>query len=189
MVKEENLEKGKMGESEKQDLLRQSEISLILDTYDDIFSDFDPRPYNQRAISHDLLEEANRAVRNTPKGDIQLKFMVPSRIRILQYENLIKKRLKDHFAHHYQIEQENLKKIKWQGAKWFAVGIAFMMFATFIHELTGFWFNLLTIISEPAGWFSFWEGLGKIFIVAEEKSPSLKFYERMSRAEILFMSY
>ena len=36
---------------EKQDLLSKGEISILLDTYDDIFSDFDPRPYSQRALS------------------------------------------------------------------------------------------------------------------------------------------
>ena len=36
--------------SEKQKLLEISEISLLLDSYDDIFSDFDQRPYAQRAL-------------------------------------------------------------------------------------------------------------------------------------------
>ena len=42
---------------ETEKLLQQSEISLLLDSYDDIFSDFDPRPYNQRALSQDFLAE------------------------------------------------------------------------------------------------------------------------------------
>jgi len=39
-------------EMHKKKLLQLSEISLIIDTYDDIFSDFDPRPYSQRALAH-----------------------------------------------------------------------------------------------------------------------------------------
>ena len=33
-------------------------VSLWLDTYEDIFSDFDPRPYGQRALSEDFVAEA-----------------------------------------------------------------------------------------------------------------------------------
>ena len=37
------------------------EISFWLDSYDDLFSDFDPRPYAQKGFSEDFLDEAKRA--------------------------------------------------------------------------------------------------------------------------------
>src|SRR5690349_704077 len=47
-------------------LLIKSELSIWLDTYDDIFSDFDPRPLNERALSDDFLSEARKMARDTP---------------------------------------------------------------------------------------------------------------------------
>ena len=35
--------------------LREGNISLVLDSYDDLFSDFDPRDYSQKALSDDFL--------------------------------------------------------------------------------------------------------------------------------------
>ena len=52
-----------------------------------------------------------------------------------------------------------------------------------------FWINLLFTIGEPAGWFSFWEGLGKIFIDPENKTPEYEFYKKMSETEITFFNY
>ena len=49
-------------------LLKKSEISLSLDNYDDIFSDFDPRPFSQRALSDDFLIEAKKASRDKVSG-------------------------------------------------------------------------------------------------------------------------
>ncbi len=74
----------------KETLLKASEISIILDTYDDIFSDFDPRPYSERALSDDFLIEANKASRDKASGQIELIFLIPQKMRNIESENLIK---------------------------------------------------------------------------------------------------
>ena len=56
-------------------------VSLWLDTYEDIFSDFDPHPYGQRALSEDFLAEARRAVRDRRDEVPELRFLVPTQIR------------------------------------------------------------------------------------------------------------
>ena len=39
-----------------------SSVHIALDDYDDIFSDFDISPYNQRALSKDFLDELKTRV-------------------------------------------------------------------------------------------------------------------------------
>ena len=80
---------------EKQQLLKMSEISLIIDTYDDIFSDFDPRPFDQRTISDDFLFEIKRASKEKPSGVIELKFMMPEKLRKPEQEVLIRKGIRE----------------------------------------------------------------------------------------------
>ena len=57
--------------------LREGNISLILDDYNDLFSDFDPRHYSERALSDDFLAESKRASRDKPAGSLEVKFLVP----------------------------------------------------------------------------------------------------------------
>ena len=40
---------------------REGNISIVLDSYDDLFSDFDPRPYRIRALSDDFLLECKKS--------------------------------------------------------------------------------------------------------------------------------
>src|SRR5262249_60242404 len=75
-------------------------VSLWLDNYDDIFSDFDPRPYSQRALSEDFLAEARRAVRDRHDEVPELRLLVPTPARHVEDETIIRKRLHEHFRKH-----------------------------------------------------------------------------------------
>lgn len=181
-----------MAEEVKENLdIKEANISLILDNYNDIFSSFDPRPYTERALSDDFLEECKRAARDK-EDKIELRLLIPKAQRNLKEEWKIRKRLHDHFQHHVKVEEKEIRKLKWEGASWFGLGTCFILIDSYLKQqtfFTGFLLTLITTMLEPAGWFSFWEGLGKIFITAREKSPTLEFYEKMSRAEINFAEY
>lgn len=51
-----------------------TEISIWVDTYDDVFSDFDSRPYDNRELSDDFLTEVRKMVRSNAPGKVELKF-------------------------------------------------------------------------------------------------------------------
>lgn len=175
----------------KKELLKESEISLIIDTYDDIFSDFDPRPFSQRALSQDFLDEAKRASRDKNYEKIQIKFLTPKNIRKAWEESIIKRRLKEHFRKHaLELKKQHLKIIK-EGLSFLLLGIAFMI-------LTGFFLSkssptrltiFLSVFLEPGGWFLFWEGLYLIIFESRKETPYLQFYKKMSTANIIFNSY
>jgi len=174
----------------KQKLLEASEISLILDTYDDIFSDFDPRPYSQRALSDDFLIEAKRASREKIIG-MELKFLIPREKRNTETENIIKKRLHEHFKKHHDIVEDEVKKIFRTGIILVIIGVILMSGAAFIKQFLGneFLWTILFIIAEPAGWFTVWTGFDRILDSAKSKRQDFEFYRKMSKAEISFNSY
>ena len=178
---------------EKEKLLKMSEISIVLDTYDDIFSDFDPRPYIYRALSDDFLIEIKKAVRDKPSGIIELKLLMPSDKRKLDQENLVKRRLRDHFKKHYLQMINEVGYIKRKAIGMIILGIALMICAAFVSyyflENGKFISHLLIVLLEPAGWFIFWTGLDQIFYEIKDKKPGLDFYEKMSQAEIWFYDY
>ncbi|VVB78376.1 Uncharacterised protein [uncultured archaeon] len=176
--------------------VREGNISLVLDSYDDLFSDFDPRPYASRGLSDDFIFECKKAVRD--KGGItELRLLIPANKRNMREEGIIKKRLKEHFKKHFREEHKIIKRIKREGLLWFFIGSIILVISTFLFEFKGnltntylrVFFDFLFIISQPAGWFTFWEGLGKIFIVAREESPDYEFYKKMMDCNVYFLNY
>jgi hypothetical protein len=170
--------------------IKEANISLIINSYTDIFSDFDPRPFQERALSDDFLQECRRAARGKNEA-LELRILVPKVLRNQREEWKIKKRLKDHFEHHSKIADKEIRSIKREGISWFILGTFFIMSFTYLEESAfhGFLIQIIKTMLEPAGWFSFWEGLGKIFITAREKTPEFDFYQKMSKAEINFAEY
>jgi hypothetical protein len=175
--------------------LRQGNISLVLDSYDDLFSDFDPRSYSEKALSDDFLAECKRAARHQ-EGVTELRLLLPSNRRKIHEEAIIKKRLKSHFLKHYQEEKRIIGRIRREGFLWFLIGSVILTMSTLLYEYKAdfyaqlkFLWDFLFIISQPAGWFTFWEGLGKVFIVAREEIPNYEFYKKMSEANIYFLNY
>jgi hypothetical protein len=173
------------------ELLKEGNVSLILDSYHDIFSSFDPRLFSERALSDDFLMECKRAVRDKVDDDSawELRLMVPSNKRSLSDESRIRIRLKSHFDKHYVEKLKEIKSVKREGIMWFFLGAVFIFFATLLYNKEGFLFNMIQIMLEPAGWFTFWEGLGKVFIHAREKEPEMKFYKKMAHSKVTFIGY
>ena len=74
--------------------LREDNIGLILNSYEDIFSDFDPRPHNVRALSDDFLLECKKASVDM-NDELELRFLIPKHKRSANEEYEIRKRLKN----------------------------------------------------------------------------------------------
>lgn len=176
---------------EERALIKEGNISLILDSYNDIFSSFDPRPYSEKAISVDFLAECKNAARDKQEG-IELRLLIPKKGRNAPEETSIKRRLRSHFHKHFLEQEKELKKIKQSGALWAIIGIVLMIISALIitYELKkNIAINLLEVIMVPAGWFLFWEGLDKILIEARAKRPEHDFYRKMAGAEVSFRGY
>lgn len=175
---------------ERERLFEQEEISLWLDSYNDLFSDFDPREYSQRALSDDFLEEAKKASADKKIGKrLNLRFSIHPKKRDLQHEEIIKQRLRSHFFKHFNLLLEEKIKILRRGLLFVILGIILMGLATFIlfyYEDKTILINFLIVFLEPAGWFFFWEGLGLIMFEAKKRKTDIEFYQKMSEANILF---
>ena len=167
---------------------REGNISIVLDSYDDVFSDFDPRHYEVRALSDDFLLECKKAAL-VKKDKPELIFLIPKKRRNYADEVKIKKRLKEYFHKHFNEQKRGIKKLRGLGVFWFALGALAMALMPFLLEYEQFAYKILIIMAEPAGWFFFWEGLYMFFITAKDKKPDYDFYKKMSTSEIHFYDY
>ena len=172
-----------------QKILEISEISLWLDNYDDIFSDFDPREYSQRSLSDDFLTEANKASRD--KGTkLELRLLLPAHQRNPKDEALIKKRLRDHFNKHAHLLRNEIKETKKKAFAILLIGVVLMLAASYVDSfnLSNIAAKFLFVLLEPTGWFFTWFALDKIFYTSELTKSQYNFYSKMSRCEIMFIS-
>ena len=177
-------------------ILREGNISLILDSYHDLFSDFDPRGYSERTISDDFLFECRRAIRDRPYEEFELRLLMPKLKRNLNDELKIKKRLKDYFQKHVHEKKREVRSIVRTGLFMAGIGFFLMILGAWLiftkfSEGT-FLAAVLTIVLEPSGWFFFWEGMAKAIFLNEDerkRKRDLEFYSKISRAQVYFLSY
>ena len=187
-----------MEEDEKQKLLKISEIAVHLDAYDDIFSDFDPRPYSVRALSDDFLAEMQKACKVKPSGNLEIKFIIPKKMENGEHESLIKRRLKEFFKKHHELKHKEIKKAQRKAVKFIVAGAIISMVGTYIalldsatqsSKIWNFLIKLLLVLLEPAGWFFIWDGLSRFVSIREDSKDELDFYEKMLNSEYHFTTH
>jgi hypothetical protein len=162
------------------------EIYIRLEQYDDIFSDFDVRPFSRRALSSDFLEEIKRAANDKFDGGIDLILHVPGGSRNDAEEAIIAERLKGHFQRHFQILKKKKNKIIRFGLVMVALGIIAMIAATkliYIDESSNAWLSFLHLFLDPVAIFLLWEGMDQIIFSSKNVEPELDFYRKMSHEE------
>jgi len=177
--------------AEKKRKLGTSEIGFLIDDYDYIFSDFDPRPFSSRALSDDFLIEARKASKDKKTGNIKLSFLIPKKNRKLKEEETIKRRLKAHFEKHEEQSKRDYQKMLRHGIFFLVLGTLIMFAAAFVlFKFPGqnFVENFFVLMLEPAGWFLFWSGLDLMIFKSKEVKPTFEFYKKMANAEIYFQN-
>jgi hypothetical protein len=174
----------------KKELLNESEISLVLDTYDDIFSDFDPRHFNTRALSEDFLLEAKRACLDKPDG-LELRFLIPRAHRNVAHEALIKQRLREHFTKHNLMILEKIRIYKKQAMILIISGVllGFAAIGVTLLNINQVIKNALEIILQPASWFTIWTGFEHLTFMPEKLTSESEFYRKMTSAHVFFTPY
>jgi hypothetical protein len=170
------------------------EISLRLESYDDIFSDFDIRPFSKRALSVDFLDEIKRASSDKTSEGVELVLFVPESERSESHDTTIRERLAAHFRRHYHLLAAEKRRFMRRGWSMVGLGIISMIGAALIHFNTpekSLFMSFLLVFLEPAAWFLLWEGMDQIVFESKSINPELDFYRKMSSAHghVHFKSY
>jgi hypothetical protein len=173
------------------DIRSKAVLSVWLNSYDDIFSDFDPRPFNERVLSDDFITEAKKIAREKPDGKIEFKLLIPEKLRDAGAEAVIVKSLHAHFRRFARAIEIEKRKTGRMGLLLALGGFSLLSLATWIANLPvrSFFHNTSLVIIEPAGWFLAWTGLDQLFYASRKRKPELAFNDRMAHADIVFLSY
>jgi len=166
-------------------------VNIALDTYDDIFSDFDPSPYSTRLLSDDFLKEVQKRYTERQRGEFEIRFTIPAAQRNQKTEALIRKRIKDYFHQVLKNSEYELKKKRRRGLAYVALGFALLATQMYLSTHNGdssFLVKLLEILLVPAGWYGMFEGIGNLLETPPSLESQQKFYKKMKDANYIFMS-
>ena len=175
----------------QQSLLKLAEVSILLDSYDDIFSDFDPSPYSERTLSDDFIIQAKKFSRNKSENKMSLRLLLPANKRKEQEEKMIIKRLHSYFKSVHQALKSEVKKANIRGLILTLIGTIVMIAASYISFMKPekYHVHFLLVLFEPAGWFLLWTGFDHLVNSPKETKRDIDFYAKMIKSEIIFLTY
>jgi hypothetical protein len=165
-------------------------VSVWIDGFDDLFSDFDPRSYDERNISDDFLYELKKLTAEHEVQIAEIKLLIPSKMKSEKNETLISKRFHQHFVHKFHSYRKKLKKHHKTGILILSAGLFLLLAAGYLASLkeTTLLFRIFFVITEPSGWYFAWTGLERLFSEEKKNLPELEFYKKISNARIVFSS-
>jgi len=160
----------KEGEEHIQDI---QDLTVAVDTWEDIFSDFDPGPVEKRVLSEDFLTEIKKRFRETRRGQVTITFLAPAALKDEEFERKVIKRLKQYFKFRSLSVLQEINDLRRRGFYFVLTGIcslAALTFLTYYKIAEKLILELMGIILMPLGWFGIWEGFSRII----EPSPYMK---------------
>ncbi len=164
------------------------DVKLWLDSYDDIYSDFDSRQYHKRRISEDYLDELRNELKISEKFDGNIILLLPKSKRAEASEIIIAKGLSAYFIKQYEFHKNKCAVKLKNGILLFISGFFIMLFNTWFsfHFSQSFAVNFLRILLEPAGWFLLWAAFDFLYYDFTKLKAERNIYKQISSAQILF---
>jgi len=165
------------------------EVDIAIDTWDDIFSDFDPSPLNERTLSEDFIVELRKRYRETRKGSFAVTIYAPTSLKDAKSESTVIQRLKRHFQHRSMQRQKEIARIRIKGVIFVLFGICFLTFLTlaaYFKIFNNLAIDILGIVVMPLGWFGIWEGFSKVVDTSPKFIQEEILFDKLSKAQYRF---
>ena len=167
------------------------EICIWIDKYDDVFSDFDSRPFADRALSDDFLRELRKMISDKSGNETVLKFHILDDQRNSESEAIISHNLRTHFRHIADVLTGDRKQTLHKGYMLLGFGFLLILFLFFLTTIVSkaAYLNGINLMLEPVGWFMTWTGLDYVFQISRKSQSALQFNSKMANAQIAFSSF
>jgi len=164
-------------------------IYLWLDSYDDIYSDFDSRHYQSRKISEDFVAELRFEIKNLPDSPNMILFLT-ARKRKKSLELVIAPSLHSFFTSQFKWHRDLCQQKLTKGLLLLIIGVMVMLLNSWLiyGAPVSFLFVCIKVLLEPAGWFLLWAGLDFLFYDFSDFRKTRDFYSILSRMKIYFQS-
>lgn len=167
-----------------------AELSLWLDYYDDIYSDFDSRHYLKRRVSEDFLYELRHAFKYKKERITELFLFLPQNRRDESNENSIAENLKLFFKTQFEIQAGKCRSKFNRGLIFGIIGIIIMVVNTILVFKASDTLSIVAIgvVLEPGGWFLLWASFDFLFNDWKGLKYEREFFHELAEIKIHFKS-
>ena len=164
------------------------EVSILIPSYNSIFSDFDPNGYDKRIISDDFITQIKQISPNKNESRMSLILLLPESERNETSEKVMADRLHTYFIIGYKQLQYSVTRKNKTGILLTITGSILMIIASHLSFIKSerYAMHLLLVLFEPAGWFMLWVGLDHLVYASKETKKDLAFYSIMKESAISF---
>ena len=168
-----------------------SEISIWVDKYEDLFSDYDSRDFTERTLSDDFIMEVRKLVREMPGDKIELNFNLMEDQRDPATEEIIINHIHEYFSSFAEIIKGEMTEIRNKGILVGTIGFLSIIFLICLANMAeeGSLLSAVHVAMEPVGWFLTWTGLDMIFQQSKKEEDTIQFNLKMARAQLTFASF
>ena len=173
----------------KQRLADLQELSIAIDSFDDIFSDFDPREYSKRDLSEDFLREMRHRYKESQRGALEVSFYTPTSLHNDTLEKMTIQRIKQHYRHIANQTKKAISVIRNRGFFYIGFGLVLLFaltYTTYLKIFSDLHIQIFGILFMPLGWFGIWEGFSKVLDLPWKLKEELEFSTKLAKANYLF---
>ncbi|MCK8060068.1 MULTISPECIES: hypothetical protein [unclassified Fusibacter] len=163
-------------------------ISVFLDTYEDVFDDWDPTPFKKRDIEDEFLDFLWDSAEDIPlKEDLLIVFRIDEKLRDEKKEAQIVHALKNHFEYMLSKSKRAFRKEQNESLLYFMLGISFFLVAYLnLIEST----NLVGKILEDGlfvgAWVFMWESFSNLFIESKNLIYEQRLIKRFTHTPVAY---
>ncbi len=160
------------------------EVVIALDDYEDIFDDFDIRPYGTRNISADFLHEVLSRIKNIPTPS-KLILTLPKYKRVKKDEKKIAQRLKLFFKERAAFFKERREALLKKALIFIVIGLIFSYVGYVVYageEALQFVAELFFV----GTYFFVWNGFSYMFFSSRRLEEKNRIYAALEQLEIVF---
>lgn len=166
------------------------DLSLWLDDYDDIYSDFDSRNYLKRRVSSDFMNELRLSMKYKTEKVDDLILVLPELRRNKEKENQIKKNLENYISRQLTKYSDAYNRDLKKGLILFGIAIILMVINAVIsfkldNNLLA---SIIRIALEPSGWFLVWIAFDILYYDLQRIMKEKEFFKELSLMKIYFES-
>lgn len=163
-------------------------IAVSLDSYNDVYDDWDPSPFKKRDIEDEFSDFVSDSALDIPlKYDIAIKLHLPESIKDEKKEDLLKKAYRNHFKFLIGRLYRHKKKLREKLMAYSSLAILFLLIA----YTRPMWSEniILEVLREGifvGGWVFLWEVFTLLFITFREEKHNESHLNRLLHANIEF---
>lgn len=168
----------------------ESIVQIWLDSYDEMFSDFDPRPYSKRMWSDDFIFQIKKVIKDHRREVKVFRILLPATEKNERIERTVADRLTEFLVHRKLEILAARKKAISNGIYYILMGTIVIISYEYINrwDEEEFSWHVLLGVLEPLGWFLVWLGLDTL-MDSRKTNQDLGFFDKLASAKIEFAIY